>query len=422
MDHTIECHSCGTHIELTDALRKQLTASISKELQKGITEREEKLKQERATFEEQAKKAEEDFKKSLEEEKKKLWVLAQKHAAEKSKEEFEVKMKDLEEQNKEKNEKLKKMQEHELELRKKQRELEEKAKESEVALARKLDEEKKKLEAKFKEEEKKKEEYLRKQVEEEARKKMMEKDQQVLQLKKTIDELKRKSEQGSMQVQGDAQEENLKQAITMAFPMDVLEDVPTGMRGADLVHHVKSNLGVDAGVILWESKNTKAWNKEWIKKLKDDQAASGADLSVLATVTLPEGIRSFGQVDGVWVVGYEYVLPLASLLRQTLLEVSRTKRAMEGQDEKMKMLFEYLSGGQFKSRVENIVSAFTTMKEDLEAEKRAFTKHWARREKQIERVVTNTSGMYGDLEGIVGAALPQVEHLEVGLLGELPTE
>lgn len=369
---------------------------------------------ERASIEEQKKLMEIELQKRVDTAKIEMWTKAQQAAAEK----FDMKLKDLEAQNQEKQQALEKMQQFELELRKEKRELEEKTKQAEIELVRKLDAERKVMELQMQEEQRRKEELVRKSLEEEVQRKLMEKDQQVLQMKRTIDDLQRKVEQGSMQLQGDAQEENLKAQLATTFLMDRIEDVPTGIRGADLVQYVHTPAGQEVGVMLWESKNAKVWNREWLKKLKDDQAHIRADMAILATTVLPEGIKGFGHLDGVWVVEYPYAIAIAGLVRNTLLEIARTKSSLEGRDEKVRMLYEYLSGNQFRSRVENIVSAFTSMKEDLEAEKRALTKHWARREKQIERVVANTSGMYGDLEGLMGMSLPKVAHLELDFPGD----
>ncbi len=415
---TIQCTECGSQIEMTKALSERLEKQMKEKYTKEFAVKEQALLKEKQELEASQKNFAEDMEKKLEQEKIKLWKVAQEKAQEKVKGEMDTKLKDLEEQNKEREKRLEKMQQEELALRKEKRLLEEKAKHAEVEMQRKLDAEKKQLEETMKKSQELYEKELQIKLEEEAKRKMMEKDQQVLQLKKTIDELKRKSEQGSMQLQGDAQEEDLKASLSMAFPMDVLEDVATGIRGADLVHQVNTVSGQNAGTILWESKSTKAWNKEWVKKLKDDQAQAKADICILTTTAMPEGITSFGEIDGVWVVAYNYAIAFAHMMRRTLLEVHRVKSSFEGRDEKMQILYDYLSGAQFKNRVESIVSAFSTMKEDLDAEKRAFQKHWARREKQIERVVTNTSGMYGDLEGIIGGQLPHIDYFALELPGD----
>ncbi len=202
-------------------------------------------------------------------------------------------------------------------------------------------------------------------------------------------------------------------------------DVPKGVRGADIIEKVNTGGGGYCGTIVWESKRTRHWNAEWIEKLKGDQREIKAEVAVLVTETLPKGINSFGNVDGVWVTGYSYALSLAEALRFGLKEVARSKISMVGRGEKVEAIYEYISGSGFRHRVEAIIEAFRLMREELDHEKRAMTRLWAKREKQIEKVQTSMSGMYGDLEGILGTALPPIKTLELeegGEAGEEPLE
>lgn len=381
---TITCTHCQHTIELTEALTDQIRGNMQQELA--------------ADYEKKLKDQQEGYDKRLQDEKTKMWVIAQQKAKEKA----ETQLKDLQEQAQEKEKLLIEAQKHELELRKQTRELEAKTKNMALEMERQLDAERKIIAEK-----------LSKDMDEQFSRKIMEKDQQMEQLKKTIDELKRKTEQGSMQLQGDAQEANLKAMLEAGFPMDTIADVPTGIRGGDLIQTVRGEFGQEAGILLWESKNTKNWNAEWLKKLKGDQLLAKADMCILATTVMPEGVKDFAQIDGVWVVDYRVVMAFAASVRFHLVEIARVHRSLVGRDEKMEMLYQYLAGTQFKSRVENIVSAFRSMKEDLDKEKRAFERIWNKREKEIDRVITNTTGMYGDLQGIIGASLPTIAHLEL---------
>ncbi len=412
----VTCPSCNHTFALSEALaekaKAQEAAITAKE--KALKNQEENLNKE---FEQKIKEAElaatEKAQKNLESQKMEMWKKAQEKAGEKLTAEFELQTKELLEANKEKDEKLKKAQEEELNLRKKARALEDKEKEMELEMSRRLD-------LQLKQEQEKLNKNLKYQVEQEQNrikesfeKQAREKETQLEQMKKTIEDLKRKSEQGSMQVQGDAQEQDLKITLKMAYPIDQIDDVPTGIRGADLIQTVRSNFGGSCGIILWESKSTKTWSKDWITKLKDDQREAKANISILITQTLPEGIKDFGIIDGVWVCAYRYALPLTQMVRNHLIELHNAKASHEGQDEKMEALYRYLTGPQFRNRVEGMVSAFESMKEDLEKEKRAFTKIWAKREKEIDRIMTNTVGLHGDMQGIVGAALPTIDKLEL---------
>jgi hypothetical protein len=173
-------------------------------------------------------------------------------------------------------------------------------------------------------------------------------------------------------------------------------------------------MGQKQGIILWESKNAKAWKAEWVTKLKDDQTNIKADVVIIATQVLPDGIDTFGFRDGVWITAYKYALPLVAALRYQLSEMNRVKQSFVGKDAKMELLYNYLGGPEFKNRIETIVLAFVSLKSGLDTEKRAMEKIWSKREKEIERVIKNTTGFYGDLEGIMGsAALPSIEALEL---------
>ncbi|MCA9369083.1 MAG: DUF2130 domain-containing protein [Pseudomonadales bacterium] len=382
-DQTITCPDCGAQIPFSKALSEQVEHKLKHQL--------EKQKQE---FEASLKKQLDD---QLSKEKKRLWQVAQEKAAEKQDKE----LKDLQEQLKENSKKLEESEKNELELRKKSRELEEREKKIELEMARKLDEERKKIV-----------ESTKKEEAEQQRLKLQEKDKQLEIMRKQIDDLKRKAEQGSMQIQGEVQEDDLKELLSTTFVKDEVSDVPQGIKGADLIQKVNARFGAAHGTIIWESKNTKAFSEKWISKLKQDQGIVQAEAAILVTRVLPEGVEGFGLVNGVWVVGYTHIIPLASALRLHISEVAKVKLSLVGRDEKMDLLYQYLSGAQFKNRIENIVMAFMSMKQDLETEKRSFQRLWTKREKELEKVVMSTSSLYGDLQGIIGGSLPTIQHLE----------
>ena len=232
-------------------------------------------------------------------------------------------------------------------------------------------------------------------------------------MRKQIEELKKRAEQGSQQRQGEALELVLEDALAAAFPMDKIEPVKKGQKGGDILHHVTTAAGVHAGTILWELKRTKSWSAGWILKLKDDQREAKAELAVIVTETLPADVTGIGNQDSVWVSDFSSALGLAMVLRQNLAALADVRAALVGQQGKMAILYKYLTGPQFRHRVEGILEAFKTMQSDLEAEKRAIEKHWAKRQKQIEIVLKNTAGMHGDFQGIIGNALPAVPILEL---------
>ena len=245
----------------------------------------------------------------------------------------------------------------------------------------------------------------------EADLKLKERDKQIEDLRKSLAEAKRKSEQGSMETQGEALELDLEANLISHFPHDRISPVPKGIRGADIIQTVHNEGMVDCGSLIWETKNTKAWSAAWIDKLKDDQRAIGANLAVLVSTELPEGIKTFGQLDGVWVSSVAACIPLAMALRQQLAQVTYARSASEGKTEKMEMVYEYLAGDAFRHKVEAIVETFISMQEQLNKEKRAYVRLWKEREKQIERIIENTAGMYGDVRGLIGSAIPDIKEL-----------
>ncbi len=366
---TIKCPKCGAEIELTEAISRDIEIRLKERYEKEIGK----------------------IQKSLEEKAKK-----------EAQELVNLQISDLKGQLEEKTKNLKEAQKQELELRKRQRELEEKEEKLELELSRKIDAERQKIIEK-----------ASKEFEEKHQLKDAEKDKQLNDMKKQIDELKRKAEQGSQQMQGEVLELELEKSLNDEFPFDDIEPVAKGTRGGDIIQTVKTQSGRACGKILWETKRTKNWSDSWIQKLKDDQREVKADLAILASESLPKGFHHFRQISGVWVTDILSAVSLALALRVVLIQVARERAVQVGKKEKMEVAYNYLTGPEFKNRVEAIVESFTAMKEDLEAEKRATQKIWAKREKQIERVISNTAGLHGDLQEIAGASLPTIKMLEL---------
>jgi len=257
----------------------------------------------------------------------------------------------------------------------------------------------------------------RKEAEEELKLKVMEKEQTISSMQRQIEELKRKAEQGSQQLQGEVQELELEEMLSSKFPRDTILPVPKGEFGGDVLHRIVGPLGQICGTILWESKRTKNWSDTWLPKLREDQRTAKAEIAVIVSQVLPKDIESFGIVDQVWVTHPKVALPVAIALRQTLLEIAGARKASEGQQTKMEMVYQYLTGPRFRQRIQAIVEAFSSMREDLDRERKAITKQWSKREEQIDRVMQATVGMYGDLQGIAGKTLQEIEGLEFqGLL------
>jgi hypothetical protein len=256
----------------------------------------------------------------------------------------------------------------------------------------------------------------KKEAEDEQKLKVMEKEQTIAAMQKQIEDLKRRAEQGSQQLQGEVQELELENLLRTKFPFDAIEPVPKGEFGGDVLHRVRGNGGQDSGTILWESKRTKSWSDGWLTKLREDQRTAKAEIAVIVTQVLPKGVETFELVEGVWVTHPRAALPVAMILRQSLLDLAGARLASEGQLSKTEMVYQYLTGPRFKQRVEAIVEAFSTMQEDLSAEKKAIQRQWAKREIQIDKVMQSTVGMYGDLQGIAGKSLQEIEGLELPAL------
>ncbi|MBS4029558.1 MAG: DUF2130 domain-containing protein [Ignavibacteriales bacterium] len=365
----IICPNCGKEIELSKAFTKQVEEKIRDEY---------KIK-----YAEDISKVEEKAKKQVREENT-----------------FEIS--DLKNQVKEKDNKLQEAIRNELELRKRQRELEERENNLEIEKERTIDEERKKIR-----------EEVSVKFAEEHRLKDAEKDKEKADLLRQIEDLKRKAEQGSQQTQGEVMEIELENLLRLKFRTDDIAPVPKGVKGGDVIHKIITQLGNYCGTILWESKRTKNWSDGWVQKLKEDQRDIKANVAIIVSTVLPKDIRHIGNVDGVWVVDFFTFIELAEVIRNGMIEVARTKVSQVGKNEKMEVVYNYLSGQEFRQRIEAIVEAFVGMKEDLDAEKRAMERIWSKREQQISRIMKNTSGMYGDLQEIIGRSLLPISKLEL---------
>jgi hypothetical protein len=377
-NETIKCPKCGYEIPVSEVLTHQIRETVQAELEKDY-----KAKESALIKDVQAK--------------------AIQKAAEKSKNEVD----DLRNQVKEMAERAETATKSELEVRKTARALQQKTKDMEIEFNRKIDAEREGI----------RQEALKK-ADDEHRLKDMEKDKKIQGLMAALEDAKRKAEQSSMQIQGEVLEISLEEALKEAFPIDDIKPVPKGVKGADVIQGVMNKSLKPCGVILWESKHTKGWKDDWIQKLKDDQREMGAEVAVIVSETMPKGIEAFGLMAGVWVVRFDLVTCLATALRQSLLELDFVKLSSIGKNEKMEALYQYLSGVEFRQKIEAIVETFVMMKRQLDSEKRAMEKIWKERDKHIDRVAKNTVGMYGEVRAVIGGALPEIKTLELGPISE----
>jgi hypothetical protein len=395
----IKCPKCGEIIPVSEALYHQIEERTREEFETEITEQKKSLIAKEAELKQREQSLESQVAARVQESQAGI----KKESEKKAREELAVELEALKQQADEKGALLKKSQEAELELRKKTRELEEREKTLALETQRKIDEERKAIEEK-----------TEKRVQEQYHLKDAEKDKKLRDALVANDDLRRKLEQGSQQTQGEVLELELESLIRNAFPTDNVEPVPKGIAGADVVQRIVHKNGHECGTILWELKRTKAWSDGWITKFKDDQRAMKADLAILVSEALPKNCKHFIEINGIWVTSAECALSLATALRQSLVEISMTKLAGVGKNEKMEVLYQYLSGPEFKQRVEAIVESFVEMQNDLQQERRAAERAWSKREKQLQRVITNTSGMYGDFQGLIGSSLQAIPALTAG--------
>ncbi len=327
-------------------------------------------------------------------------------AANKVKKEFEIQLKQAAEDSLAKEQQNKKLIEQLTQLTIQLRESKKEKDEAKLEMQKKLlaEEEKIKLDE-------------RKKAEEENRSKVMELQKQLLDVSKANDDLRRKINQGSQQTQGEAFELEFEKIIKREFPNDQVSEVAKGTKGGDIVQAVKDRNGNNCGKILWEMKNTKTWSELWVDKLKGDQRMAVADYAVLISEAVPDNVESARFYKNIWITKRSFVIGLACALRLNLIQISMAKRALDGKNGKSDLLFSYLSGTEFRLRVEAIIDAFTNMQIEIEKEKRYFSNKWARDEKNIRQVIDNTYGMHGDLKGIVGNTLPQIRGLDSDQIG-----
>jgi len=320
---------------------------------------------------------------------------------------FAAKLLAAEQELAEKQAKLAEAEDAELALRKERRALEDEKRRLELEIERRLQDERLRIR-----------EATQKEEQETYRLKLAEKDKILADLKMQVEELRRKSDQGSQQLQGEVQELELEAVLQAAFPNDGIVGVQKGCPGGDVVHKVVAPNGLQCGTILWESKRTKHWSNDWLAKNREDQRLVGAHIGVIVTAAMPKCVDGFDRVEGVWIAGMRCMRPLAIALRQALIEAAMAKLAAQGREGKMERMYGYLTGPRFRQRVSAIVEACIAMQQDLDAEKRSTTRQWAKRQRRLELLMTGTAGMYGDLQGIVGSSMPEIQGLSMLLLGD----
>lgn len=410
----ITCPNCKTEFPLTESLAAPLVESTRREYERKLAEKESDVSKREAAIlkaresleEEIAEKVKTEREKIAAEESKKARLAIGGEVDQKTKE-----LAELQEVLKERDAKLTVAQNAQAEVIRKQRELDDAMREMGLTIEQKVQESLGAVREKVK-----------KETEDEQRLKVAEKEEVIAGMQRTIEELKRKAEQGSQQTQGEVLEMELEALLRAKFPFDSIEPVPKGEFGGDVLQRVIGPMGQACGTILWESKRTKNWSDGWLGKLREDQRAAKAEMALIISQVLPKGTESFNLVEGVWVAEPRCAIPVAIALRQSLIELAGARLAGEGQQTKTELVYQYLTGPRFRHRVEGIVEKFSDMQADLDRERKTMTRLWAKREEQIRGVIETTAGMYGDLQGIAGRSLQEIEGLTLPALDDgIPT-
>jgi len=413
---TIKCPNCNADIDVNEILYHQLEDELK---QKNITEQKklrdeveakrkeykqafDTLKIQEESMKEQQEKFDDELKKAtslqLKAEKAKLQVELKKELAEEQSESIALLKKELDE----KSNQVKELNKSKAEIEKLKREnseIESKVKaDSELALTKRIQEEK---------------QLIQKAADEQNELKFKQKEEQLKQLQEQLQIAQRKAEQGSMQLQGEVQELAIEEYLADKYPFDVIDEIKKGARGADCIQIVHTREVQNCGKIYYESKRTKDFQKSWIEKFKADMRDKGVDVGILVTEVLPSGMDRMGLVDGIWVCTFEEFKGLSSVIRDGIIKIHHAKKSEENKTDKMSLLYAYLTSTEFSMQIEAIVEGFTTMKSDLETEKRSMARIWKQRDKQIDKVLENTIGMYGSIKGIAGNAIGNVKALEL---------
>lgn len=422
MATNIKCPNCATVFDVENVLsadvEQKLKQRYEKQLQESLSQingEKKRLEEEQKAFEEKKKRENELFQQKLQQEKLKLESELQQQLRKSIASDYENQLRLLKQSAEENEEKLKTARQKELEFLKKEQELKSKEQELEIILQKKLLQERNFLVQQIR-----KEEESRNSLKEtEYQLKLKELEKKLEDQQKLAEEMKRKAEQGSMQLQGEVQELLLEEMLRDYFPYDSIGEVGKGVEGADCIQVVRNHVAADCGKIIFESKRTKTFNTAWIEKLKTDMRNKQADVAILVTAAYPKDMNCFGEKDGVWICSFSEVLALTTALRHTIIRIAETKKAEENKGEKMQMLYTYLTGNEFRQQIETIVESFLAMKNSIAKERVQMEKLWKEREKQLERVLLSTSGLYGSIKGIAGASIGEIPLLEDGLEEEI---
>jgi len=414
MPTTIKCPNCAHEFPLEEAVSEEYKKELREQMITYKRQKEEEIAKKEKEWQLQLQKKETDFAQQIKTEKEKLQLQLEESIRKTISSDYENKLRMLEQNNKDNEEKLREARLQQIEFLKKEQELKNKEIELELSVQKRLQSEREKLS----EDIRKLEEQKAAAKETEMQLRMRELEKQLEDQKKLADEMRRKAEQGSMQLQGEVQELALEEMLRSAFPFDMITEVGKGVKGADCVQIVRNSIGQECGQIIYESKRTTAFANDWVEKLKTDMRNLGADVAVIVTRTMPKDMDCFGIKDGVWICSFSEVRALAAVLRDGIVRVFTTARSNENKGDKMHLLYNYLNSNEFAEQWKAIREGFMSMKLSIQKERDAMEKLWKAREKQLEKVLLNAAHIRGSIEGISGTDvnLNLLEEDETNLL------
>jgi len=387
MSNEIKCPSCGNVFEATDSIREEVQKELRTKMLEWQNQKQKEFDAEKVRLQ---KDTEETIRKNISSD-------------------FENKLRLLEQNNKDNEEKLKQARQQQLDILKKEQELKNKEAELEISIQKKLHEEREKLSGEIR----KLEEQRTAAKETEFQLQLKELQKQLDDQKKLAEEMRRKAEQGSMQLQGEVQELALEEMLRANFPFDMITEVGKGIRGADCIQIVRNSLGQECGQIIYESKRTAAFTNDWIEKLKVDMRNMGAEIAVIVTKAMPKDMDGFGIRDGVWICTFSEVKALAAVLRDGVIRVFNAAKSQENKGDKMHLLYNYLTSSEFSEQWKAIREGFMSMRMSIQKERDAMEKLWKQREKQLEKVLLNAAHVRGSIEGIAG-----MDSVDLNLIGD----
>ena len=411
MSNTIKCPSCGHQFPMEQAVSEEYRKELREKMLEFKKAKEEEMAKKEQEFHQQLQKKDLDYNNQLQKEKSLLQQQIEEQLRKRIAGDFENQLALLQQNSKEQEERLRLAREKEFAFLQREQLLKTREQELELDLQRKIQEERVRMAEEIRKVEEQK--NLARDTEHQLR--IREYEKQLEDQKKLVEEMRRKSEQGSMQLQGEVLELALEEMLRQQFPFDRIEEVGKGVKGADCIQVIRNGFGVECGKIIFESKRTKDFSREWIQKLKADMRSQGADMAVLVTTVMPKNMDQFGEMEGVWICSFAEVKALVHVLRDSVLKVFSIAKSQENKGDKMQFLYSYLTSHEFSEQWKAIREGFLSMKQSIDKERDAMEKIWKAREKQLEKVLLNAAHIKGSIEGIAGQDSINFNLLDEGI-------